>query len=338
MIKKYQVKVYNIDWTLKDTLDPKKILSNITFSSNINWWQWQLDLLLWYNYDYTWFKYGDFLKVYESDKNNTNILIYTWSITRITRTYDKNNSSIKVSAIWLFAFMSRIFFNQSWYTFSKNQDPSLTIENIVDYFNSVYSANRLNKTWIDTYGSDISLSFEYKKCNDAIINIQKATEDFYFFVNGDWSVDYKSKTQPITHKITLEDNVKSLRTTEDIETLANNVFVKYSWWVSTKSDATSQTEYWLKEVLISSNMDDVDSWDIYAQTHLDQNKDFKKETVLVINNKYNIELVKPWDIVSIKNTKYEMNWVQILKTQYSFDELICYLDKYTTLSNEIFTQ
>lgn len=336
MLKRYQTKIYEIDWTYKKTLDPDLILNDISFSSNINWWQWELRLSLAVWYDYDWISYWDIVRVWESDENNDHLLIYTWSITKINRTYDWNNEWVTIIAVWLFAFLNRLFFKSgSNYSFSKNQDPAQTIKDVVDHFNSEYTANRLSYTDVDNYWSNVNIAFDYDKCNQAIQEIQKATESFYFFVDADGDITYKEKDWVVTHYFTLEKDVLSLNSEEDIESLANNVFVEYSGWVSNDSDATSQSTYGLIEEKISSNLNDSGSADIYAQDYIDQNKDFKKQTVLVVNSAYNIETIKPWDYVKLRNSKYELDWVQILKTQYSFDKVVCYLDKYTSLPQEI---
>jgi len=335
-MKQYQTKIYSISWTLKATINPKMILNAISFSANINWWQWELRLDLGFDYDYSWISYWDIVKVYVTDKNHTHDLIYTGAITQIQRKYSWNFQWISIVAIWLFAFMTRVFFKDwSNYAFSKNQDPAQTIKDIVDYFNSVYTAGFFSYTGVANYGSNINIAFDYNKCNDAIKEVQKATDSFYFYIWSDWNVIYKEKDWVVTHKFTLEKDVLSLNSNENIESLANNVFVEYSWGVANKSDATSQSSYWLIETKINSQANDSASANIYAQDYLDQNKDFKKETTLVINSKYDIETIKPWDYIKLQNTKYWIDWVQILKTQYTFDKVVCYLDKYSSLSQEI---
>ena len=336
--KEYTAKIYTFGGVFKLTINPRLILNEISFSSNINWWQGQLALSLGVPYEYNLISKGDMVKVWVTDENNANTLIYTGNITRVKRQYQWNFEGVTIQAIWLYAFMNRIFFVSWWNrVFSLNQEPAQTIKDAVDYFNSIYTAGRFSHTWVDNFWSSMDLDFNFVKCNFAIANVQKETDNYYFFVGADWNFQYKERDKTIiSHTFTLEDDVLSLVSDEDIESLANYVFVEYVWgWIASKQDATSQWLYGLVETKGSSNTKTAWSAWISAQNILDQNKDFKKETPLVINTNYNIESIKPWDFIKLKNSKYNIDGIQVLKTQYKYDRLSIFLDKYSTLSDEI---
>jgi hypothetical protein len=74
-----------------------------------------------------------------------------------------------------------IHFNQSGYTFTKNQEIALTIKNVVDYFSSVYpSLISYTGTSIENTGITANFSFDYTKCLESIRKVVSgATYDFY---------------------------------------------------------------------------------------------------------------------------------------------------------------
>jgi len=336
--KRYQVKIYWFDWSYKMTINPSVVMNNISFSSQINWWQWQLDLQLSLPISNEDFDKSDFVQVTMFDEwsYSSGFLIYTWILTRIKRSISNKGEFISLNCLWLFAFMNRLFFNQSWYNFTKNKTPDWIIKDVIDYFNTQYTAPRLSY-WsnIDPYWSNIQIKFDYKKCNEAIVDIQKATSDRYFYIDETGDVTYKEKTaSTTTHKLKIWNEIDELIADEEVESVVNKVFVEYSTAIGWPySDASSQTEYWLIEDKVSwTNIDSVWSANEYWANYIEENKSEKKQIRLTVNSKYDIESIKPWHRIKILNTEYTQDALQVQKISYKYDWLVVDLDRYETLS------
>lgn len=342
--KSYQIKVYEIDWSYKTTISPSQVMNDLTFSANINWWQWQLSVSLDIAFDNTTFDLTDVVEVYEIDASNKNWrLIYTWYVTQLQRQYSNKWEYVSLVCVWLYAMLANLYFYSSAYKFTLNQAPDQTIKDILDYFNTVYTWSRFSYSWgwISAYGSSINIEFDHTKCTDAISNTQKATTDFYFYIDKDGQAIYKTKTfSTVDHNFTIWKDVDDLKANENVENVVNKYMLAYgsgtSAWPYT--DATSQATYWVREKYeLISNIKDLASANNYWNKYIAQYKDHKREIVLTINNNYDIESIRPWQFVKVNNTDYSIDWLQIQKIQYSQDKVIVYLDNYSTLSQALST-
>lgn len=340
MEKNYQVKTYWFDGVYKQTISPVYFMSDILFSSQINWGLWEFNLRLSLPMNTTTFSNSDVLKIYCFDENNLSWrLIYTGVINRIKRFLEPNWEYIELTCVGMYSFLQRLYFKSGWnYEFTLDQDPSQTIKDMVDYFNSIYSANWFSYSEVDTYWEDISIDFNYRLCNDVVKDIQKITSTRFFYIDADWSIKYKDSAWTLTnHKLKIENQIDSMTIDEEIESLSNNVFAKY-WWDTAWpfADATSQSEYGqIDEKVSASWVSTLDSATIYWEEFLAENKDKKKQTILIVNSKYDIESIKPGDTITIFNTDYELEPMLVNRIQYSFSRVVLSLDRYETFAETI---
>ena len=339
MIKKYQVKTYSKSLVYKTTISPKIIMSDIVFSSNINWWQWELIIGLDLTFTNTNYLEWDIIKVTEYDENNSSwILIYYGFISKIIRNIDTWSETINLNCIWISGLLNNIVFNDSWYTPTLNQDPAQSIKDIIDYFNTLYSWSLLSYSWwnIDNYWSSINISFDYTTCFDAINEIVEAT-DFRWYIDQDWQVFFKEKPSSATYRFTNKKDIENLQIQEDFESVVNKLFLERNWWtIKTYTDATSQTTYWIKELMLSkTDIQDENSQDIFWDDYISENKDPKKNTDIIINSKYNIESIKPGWTLKILNIDYSMTNSQILWINYSPDNISLSIEKLVTFGVEV---
>lgn len=344
MIKKtYQIKIYWIDGAYKATINPKQIMNDLTFSANINWWQWQMTVSLNIPFSDTTYWLTDVVKVTCFDEDNIAWrLIYTWYITQLDRIYSSWVERIDLKCLWLYSLLNTAFYYSAWFDFIKNQAPDATIKDVIDNFNTLYTAWRFSYTaWnISAYWSNINIAFDYTKSNIAIANIQKATNDFFFYIDQNGDVTYKSDTfVALDHKFTVWKDVQSINVDESVENVVNKLILKRGSTATVAwpyEDATSQSEYGLHENIVNaSDIQDVSSANIYWNTYIDKNKDSKSEIVLTINSNYDLESIRPWQFVSVYNTDLEMKQLQIQKTQYKSDQVVVYLDKYETFADTV---
>jgi hypothetical protein len=326
----YNYKVYSIDWSFKFPIPQTKIKEEVRFTSNINSWQWELVLLLDYNFENATIVNTDIIKVYL-----WTTLLYTWIVQDVKRVITNNYEEIELPLLWLWTLATYILYNDSWYTFTKSQDPSQTIKDIIDYINSVYTWSWLNyDTSIETYWTSVDIDFDYDTCFEALQKCIETT-NFSLFINWDWKVYFWEKPVTATHKLTVWKDIEQIIIDEDSENIVNKLILKWKSWTNTYEDITSQTTYWLKEKYIEKT-DLATTWtaDEYWNNYILQNKNPVNKTRIIINKNYNIESIKVWDTIQVKNFKFTINNLQVYKTSYTWDKLELELENFDSFWKE----
>lgn len=325
-MKEYQVKVYDMLWVYKSTINPLLIKTGISFSMNINWWQWELKIWVNQKITNTDYKFSDMVIITVFDKNNNGKQIYRWHITRIKRTIDNKWEGIELTCLWSLAFMNRIFFRSDVWNlvFSQNVLPSQTMKDVIDRFNTHYDYFTYDK--IIDYSNSINIAFDYNKSWEALNTIVKSTPLWYYYVDSLWDVTYRAKDSIlVNHKVKLDNEVDYFVSDEEIETLSNKVYINKTW--SPFIDTDSITEYWRIETNIS--------WQGNGDDYLEANKDYKKEIKLIINSRYNIESIEPWHHITLLNADYTIQPLQVMRVDYSYDQVRIDLEKYSTFAETI---
>ena len=337
-MKKYQIKVYDKLWVYKKTLNPNKLKYNIRFTENINWWQWQINIILYEKINYTWINWFDIIKVFDYNKENQETtLIYTWTINKIKRLIDNNWVSYNLTCIWLASLLTNIMYYDTSYEFNKTWDPANIIKWIIDYFNTKYWWNLIKYSWwyIDNYWSSIDIDFKDDTCLNAIKKVKNIT-NYYFFIDSNWEVYFKAKPSQSTHKLTLSKDIITLESNEDIESIKNKLILTRNSWTTNYEDTTSQWAYGIREKReTKTDLKDITTANEYWNKYILQNKDYKLDTTLVVNNKYDIKTIHPWETVRVLNIDYSIENVQILKISYAWDMITLYLDKYISFWESI---
>ena len=350
-MKRFIVKVYQKDWTFKKTIAENKIMSDISFDMQKNWWQWQLDILINENFNNTDVLKADFIKVFLYDHNFPNWkLIYTWIVEEINRNYKETENTVEIIARWLSSLLTRIYYNQSWYTFTKTDTASNIIKSIITYFNAVYPWNWLNTDWMINTAWDITIDFDFDNCFDAINKIQEIYWS-YWFIDETWTVYLKPKslflkdmtaplntyTDPLnTYNwertiiyLTAWKDVQNIDINEDWSEIVNRVIVEYDGWTHIDEDTSSIANNWLFEKKYLKT----DLWLSEAQdfaTEILANNQTKQAVSIEINNKYIFENLKPWYKIKVRNINYLINST-IEKINYNTNNAIVYLDKFNSI-------
>jgi len=209
---------------------------------------------------------------------------------------------------------------------------------VVVYFNSIFTADWFNSNWVDTYWSNISIDFKYKKCIDILKWLQKITSNWFFFVDADWTIKYKNSSWTLTnHRLKIENQIESMNIDEQVESMVNNAFVEYSTTtVWPYDDPTSIAEYLISESKLSNvSITNEATAEIYWLDYIDKNKGLKKQTTIIVNSRYDIESIKPGDTITILNTAYDLPVMLVNKVSYTFDKVVLNLDRYETFAETV---
>lgn len=322
-MKKYLAKIYSKAGVYKDTI--RDIMSEINYSYQKNWWQGQLNLTLNRDYADTSIVQSDIVKIYLYDKNFQNWkLIYTWIVEEIERNYEETRNSLTLVIRGLSSILTRIYYNQTWYTFSKTDTASNIIKSIINYANTHY--NWFNTTGIIDTVWNITISFDYDNCFDAIDKVVKLTGSFWY-IKEDWTCVFNQT--PTIHKLTAKKEIQTIEINEDWNAIINKVIVNYNWGTYPAQDNTSITNYGLIEAVYDKPELNLAWATSFASEELLKNQ-LKQKSTLQINNKYIIENVKPWDILRVKNLNYYLQ-TTIERLNYTPDILTIDLDKYNSI-------
>lgn len=339
MQKEYLVKLFDISGAFKQVIWQDKIKNEFNFSGNITWWQGQWTLQLAVDFWETFVEATDVVEVYASDKNNPKgRLIYTWVVQNIQRFVDKDIVWINLPLLWLFSIFTYMLF-RDWgnLSFNKNQDPSQTVRDIVDFVNIKYNFFSYDWTSIPNYWTSADLKFENEDCFSAIKKCIDVT-DFYFYIDQFWKVFFKQKSSTPEHFLTIQENVEKIFFEENSENLVNNVVVKYSWGQKLYTDPWSETQYWLREQFEDeeTNLNDVSTADEFWGNFLEENKNPKTKTKITLNAKFDLESIKPGETIKVRNFSFLIENLQIQKLTYSPDKVILELEEIDSFSKEVF--
>jgi hypothetical protein len=67
-----------------------------------------------------------------------------------------------------------------------------------------------------------------------------------------------------------------------------------------------------------------------------KNKDTKKKTIVTVNSNYDIETIRPGDLIQVQNFEYSISGLQIVKIDYNPDNIKLELEEFNSFTKEIF--
>jgi hypothetical protein len=314
-------------------------MSGVSFSDQINGGQWQLSMKLNLPFTTTDIGYNNIVRVYQTDTTHAPRLIYTGLVGNISRNMDNSGEYIDVRCVGLASLLSMFYFYSGGYTFTKSQAGDLTIENIIDYFSTKYP-------WLLSYtagsldtATSVSLSFDYTKCLDAIKNVWDAFSTWWWGIGADGVVQFHDKaTIGTLHKVQVWYNVDRITVEENSEKIVNTYILKYSGGsVYTKTDATSITENWLRELYSdgSTKFTNLASATIAWDNYIAENKTYTRKISLEINSLYDIESIKAGDFLTVQNFDYSIINLQVVKLEYNMDRIKVDLEDYSSFTSEL---
>lgn len=326
---KYQIKVYDKTKVFKKVINELLIKSEISFTAQINGWQWNINIVL--DWLITDFIQSDIIEIY-SINWSLRTLIYVWFIWEI-QTNIKNFYETTLIVYGLFSLFNNILYNVSWnYTANININSYTIIQNIISLMNTNY--NYFTISWISSIIANYDLN--HTNCLSLVNELQKINNNYFYLDN--YNLKFTSKPITATHFFTIWLDIEELNIDDDTTELVNSLILKYGAWTNTYNDTTSINTYWKKEKYIeNTSLVNFQTADNYWNTYISENKNPKKKIRLVINRKFeNYEIIKPWDTCKILNTKLNLNNnLQINKLNYTKDKLVIELEGYDNFINLI---
>ena len=338
--KTYQIRLLDKDLIEIGVLDPRTLMSDIQFSSSVNWGQWELHLDINQPYNSTIFDEVFMIKVYVTDSRNDDFLLYTGIVTKIFRNIVAWKKTISLLCLWLGYLLSRIYYIEWTYKHTQNQEPALTIQAIIDDVNDYYPLFSIPWGNVPYYWTDMSIEFDKDYCSDALAKISNAIQRIYY-INQEWELSMKPKPSGNIHTMTLGTHIESINIEEDREDISNRVYAVWTFettprpWVTQENEsitapfdnAWSSNIYWRAQKILDTWLRDENTAELSAQDYLNTNKDPKRAIRVVVNNNYHIESINPWDTVKIENCDLGIDNLQVYKVTYSQHRVILEFEK-----------
>ena len=325
-MKTYQIKTYNIDWTYKATINPNDVLNEISFSSNINWWVWQLKIDMNTkpeNSDYIW---GEIVKVRMFDDFHHDWKqIYFWYISQIERIIEASREYTSFVCLWIQGLLNSILFT-NW---AQTKTPSQMIKDTIAFFQTQYSfISEWNIDESETVSQNYNRSYE--NCFDIVKSICEWNWK-NFFVDAEWKLNYFQEWT--NHLLHLHYDIEQLSITDTIEGVVNNYSLARNWWtVKQYSDSDSITKYWRKDKYESNSwINSANTQDIYWNQYIQDNKNAKETISITLNTKFPFEDILPWDTVTVLNSEIEIKNKKVNKISYKPDKCVLTIDKTDTI-------
>lgn len=316
MRKRFTIKIYELNGTYIKTFSPEIVMNEVEFTMTTNGGQGQCRINLKLPLDDfnegTVIDHMKVVKVFESDDVNspTPRLIYTGFVAQYIPYFSKGEEGVTLVLLGLVSMLSLGYYRVGGaYAFNLNIDPSSIMKNIIDHFVSVYPGNWLSYSagFVDNVGVAIDYDFNNIKWFDAMRKmVQFTTDDWWWHIGADGQLYMRDRPAGATHLLTLGKDVDDIRIQKNNEKIVNRYRLTWGELATTDvyEDATSQSAYGLRERLETDvNTKDDTTADRKGNKLIADFKDGKVEATMQVNNRYDIESIKPGHTVSIRNTK-----------------------------------
>lgn len=242
-MKQYNVKLYDLSGTYVRTFSPNEIMGEIQFSAQTEGGQGELRLKLSYDYDSTAVSANKVVKVFQvDDANPSGRQIYAGVVGNVRRVVDKSGEYVEARVVGVASVLSWLFYKSgASYAFTKLDDPANVVKSAVDVVSALYPGLvTYDAGSVLSYGSNVNLSFSYRKCLDAVKDTAALTS-WWWTVDGTGKLHFKPRSSGSAHFLTFGRDVEALEIEENAESVVNDYFLDWQSGTVNVSDSASQT-------------------------------------------------------------------------------------------------
>lgn len=347
-MKSFEIKLYSRTWAFKKTINPRNVSSEISFSEELEWGQW--DMILTVEWEFSDFLSTDIVEIREVDEDNKQIsMTYTGIIEEIWVDELESKTLVNIQILWLFTALNDLIFKQSWNrVFTASMTPWNLVKAIIDSFNADYwslswwetqnlSTNliRYTPTSIDVTGTVANYSFDNDSCLDAI---KKALESkgFSFYIWADWICYVKQDADQSQIDLTMGRQIIKVERKVHKREMVNTLYHERSWAVEqTYSDAWSILIFWKKEKKeVNSDIQNATTqntvWNEYVAEHA-----FERNEISILMKPQKSESITPWMLVTVNNIKIPLINKKITKITKSRENWTIYVGDFISFANSV---
>ena len=313
----FNIKVYSRTGQFIQTLNEKEISCNYNFSASVNSWYSSL------SFEYYWeyrLDHKQRIKIYKQWK-----AIYQWFITWLTVKADKSWKKQIIKCSWLLGLLAFIPY-QDW---TLNINPWEFIRNLFYWLG--FDTNPVRD-----YSSSISIESDNNTTLSLLQEILNQTSDYAFFIDADNKVRFTP--YEYHHLLTYNDDCYNIDLSEDSTNYFNSITLKYDWWQVVWSNSSWVTKYGVNELVVEESDIKNSTTANLRLASLLKEKDIVRNYKVSVNSNYDYFSIKPWDILSVRNTEWIIENKQVKKVQYSKNTAEIILDSYQSLERFIINQ
>ncbi len=311
----YNIKIYDKNWTFKTTLSEKLVSCNYSFSATVGWGFSS------FNFEYYGKKeinHRDRIKVYKKWE-----AIYQGFVVGVNFLEDTKGKRKAISCNGIIGILSFDYATDG----TKNNDPKILIENLFAWL-------WFDLSGVKAYWKTINMQITNKTKHQYLQDILKNSPDYYFFIDENNKVFFDNYGTQY-HQLTFDKDVFSIQIKENSSQYYNKVKVSYDWWYVIEENQEEINNYWLCYIKISDTAIKNEATAELRAKSLLQEKSIKKNCNIAVNNAYKFEKIKPWHIVSVRNTNRIIENKKVKQVQYNQDTAILTLDSYESLEKFI---
>ena len=313
----FNIKVYSRTGQFIQTLNEKEISCNYNFSASVNSWYSSL------SFEYYWeyrLDHKQRIKIYKQWK-----AIYQWFITWLTVKADKSWKKQIIKCSWLLGLLAFIPY-QDW---TLNINPWEFIRNLFYWLG--FDTNPVRD-----YSSSISIESDNNTTLSLLQEILNQTSDYAFFIDADNKVRFTPYENH--HLLTYNDDCYNIDLSEDSTNYFNSITLKYDWLQVVWSNSSWVTKYGVNELVVEESDIKNSTTANLRLASLLKEKDIVRNYKVSVNSNYDYFSIKPWDILSVRNTEWIIENKQVKKVQYSKNTAEIILDSYQSLERFIINQ
>lgn len=342
-MKKFILKIYSTDGLALESTEGN-ILKAPRFSKSINGGLGSCNIELNYSFGELGSQVGKIARIYMvNELHKLGKLIYTGQITRQSEVYASGRQSVKLELLGIQSLLYNAYYKDVDYEVSHvNQDPKAIIEAIVDHFNTVYSGSLVSYSdSIDLVGTNVSYDFSSRKWFDSIRDVfDLIGTGWYWYINEKGVFNLHEFPTTATHTFTAQKDVERIEVTRNIEQIINLSYLNYDGGDDSENNAISQSSYGLRELYSDDQkINDSITASEFNDKKVNDNKDPRVETRLIINSEYDIESINPGDTCQVLNLPLGSDVLtknmKIVRINYQGEKAVLYLEGYSFLHEEI---
>jgi hypothetical protein len=232
------------------------------------------------------------------------------------------------------------------------QDPEFIAKAIIDNFNAAFSGSLISYTGTTSpVGTNVTYAFTDLSWFDAVQQTLKLADDgWWWLVDAGGQFYFQDRPASVNHVLTFNLDIEDFEAPKTMEKSRNEIIVERSGGTRTSyTDATSQTNLgtgspatgkWT-EVVSDSSITNSGTADQLGDKKLAELKDPKVSARVTVNRMYNIDSIKPGDIVAFANFKssssfFGSNALQVVSMSWNGDVVSLELEQQnTSLAREL---
>lgn len=342
-MKTFEYKLYDGFGNLKMQINPLKIISKISFSEELNWGQWNLNIEI--EADENDFVCSDIIEIREVDEDNkTPSPTYTGIIEEMEVTEYRTKQIIKLSLLGIFTVLNDAEYKQGGSrSFTATGTPWTIVKAIIDSFNADYGTLtggdtqnlttniiRYTGSSIDVTGTSINKVFDNVDCLSAIKNALEDTGfDFYIWADGICYVTARANQPEIF--LTFDRQIIKINRKLHKRDMVNTYHLERNGGTElTYTDAGAVSIFHIKELSESdTQINDATTQNLNWNQKINDYAYERTEISLEVKVDNNSQIA-PWKMVTTQNTLQQIQQQQITKITKTQTSWTVYMGDFTS--------